>query len=181
LELPSVSAFKWLSFFKTNSRGRALAFVLKVSISYLVILEWIYPKYILNSIVNKALCFGIALISTGLLKLSSFDASLQKVLISVNGHPAVYVCTPCSGLDFIILFAIITFSFPVEMKERARFFVIGATTIMLLNFVRVMCLALIHRYFHTFFDINHHLVFNVIAYGCIFIMWILWARKKEVL
>lgn len=159
------------------SESSSFGFVVKVLVGYLVLLQWLYPSFVLNSWFNKALCYALAWAANMVLGVFRISSSLSNTLISVDGHATLYVCTPCTGLDFVCLFGIVVFAYPSSLGNKTLFWLKGILIIALLNIVRITALALIHRYRFSVFEVNHHLVFNIVVYGCILWMFLRWARK----
>lgn len=161
------------------SGSAPLLFVAKVLAAYFLLLHWLYPSYILNSWFNKALCYVLTWSTHLVLGILNIPHSLANTLISVDGLATLYVCTPCSGLDFVWLLGIVVFSYSGSFVSKMSFWMRGTMVIGLLNIVRITALSLIHRYWLPLFEINHHLVFNLIIYGSILWMFLRWAGKAN--
>lgn len=138
--------------------------------------QWLEPDGRLDS----ALCHQIATASAGLLRAVGFDTAISATnekLLLVNGQPSVGVYPACNGLVLYALFAGFVLAFPGPWRRKAWFIPAGIALIWLLNVLRVAALALNHHYSHQTVDFNHHYTFNVVVYGCIFGLWMLWARR----
>jgi exosortase/archaeosortase family protein len=156
-----------------------LMFVGRTLLGY-IILNFIYPIYILNSLFNKTLCNVLAWLSHCLLTFLTLSSSLSKTLISIDNVPTLYVCTPCSGLDFVLLLGILIISFPATSTSRIVFWIYGLLTIFVLNVFRISTLAIVHRFWFSVFEINHHLIFNLIVYGIICFLFLNWAKQNQI-
>jgi exosortase family protein XrtF len=142
--------------------------------------QWLGP----DGRLDAALCAQIAQASIGLLRLLGFDAALgteQYPLVLMNGQPSVAVFPPCNGLVLYALFAGFVLAFPGPWRRKAWFIPAGMALIWVLNVVRVAALAINHHYAHQTVEFNHHYTFNFVVYGCIFGLWMLWARRLAVM
>lgn len=129
---------------------------------------------------DLALCLNIARSSVTVLQTLGFDASLDThtpTLLLMGNEPSVIVGIPCNGLVLYALFAGFVLAFPGPWARKAWFIPAGMALIWLLNVVRVAALALNHHYSHQTVDFNHHYTFTFVVYGCIFGLWMLWARR----
>jgi exosortase family protein XrtF len=138
--------------------------------------QWLGPDGRLDAV----LCVQIARASVGLLHLLGFDAALdtgQYPLVLMNGQPSVAVFPPCNGLVLYALFGGFVLAFPGLWWRKAWFIPAGIALIWGLNVLRVAALAINHHYSHQTVEFNHHYTFNFVVYGCIFGLWMLWARR----
>ncbi len=98
--------------------------------------------------------------------------------ITVNGTHSLHIAEPCNGLDFFGLFICFILAFPTTIKEKLKFLPIGLLTIHVLNMIRINLLIFNYYHFRTSFDFNHKVTFNLIVYGIMLVMWVLWTRKQ---
>ncbi|QNH62726.1 exosortase X [Hymenobacter sediminicola] len=129
------------------------------------------------------LSINIAKVSTAALQLFGFPASLaanNPQLLLIEQKMAVFVGNPCNGLVLYVLFAGFVLAYPGPVRRKLWFIPAGILAIYLLNVVRVAALALNHYYAHQSVDFNHHYTFTFVVYGCIFLLWMLWARRLAV-
>ena len=128
---------------------------------------------------DTALSVNIAQVTTATLQLLGFPASVaadNPQLILMQQKMAVFVGNPCNGLVLYALFAGFVLAYPGPGRRKLWFIPVGILGIYLLNVVRVAALALNHFYAHQSVDFNHHYTFTFVVYGCIFLLWMLWAR-----
>ncbi|RYU80293.1 exosortase X [Hymenobacter persicinus] len=129
---------------------------------------------------DAALCANITSASAATLRLLGLDARVEAAspyLLLLNEQPVVRVGNPCNGLVLYALFAGFVLAFPGPWRRKLWFIPLGIALIYVLNIVRVGALAINHLYYHESVDFNHHYTFTFIVYACIFLLWMLWARR----
>jgi len=132
---------------------------------------------------DDALCTHLARTSVAALRALGFAATVDPAsthLVVMNAQPAVIVGAPCNGLVLYALFTGFVLAFPGPWRRKLWFVPAGIFLIWVLNVLRVMALALNHHYAHQTVDFNHHYTFTFVVYGCIFGLWMLWARRLSV-
>lgn len=137
----------------------------------------------LDGRLDTALCANIARASVWGLQAAGFDAAVDphnQYLLLMSGQPAVIVGIPCNGLVLYALFAGFVLAFPGPWRRKLWFIPAGMALIWGLNVVRVAALAINHHYAHQSVDFNHHYTFTFVVYGCIFGLWMLWAKRLAV-
>jgi exosortase family protein XrtF len=138
--------------------------------------QWLGP----DGRLDEALCNNIARCSVAVLQVLNFPAKLAPNLprlVLMNGQSSVIVGAPCNGLVLYALFAGFVLAFPGAWVRKAWFIPVGMLIIWLLNVLRVAALAINQHYSHQTVDFNHHYTFTFVVYGCIFGLWMLWARR----
>lgn len=158
-------------------------FMLIATAMYLVWFFGYEQRLALDGRLDTFLCIQLSSVSAALLQVFGFAASLDAVHPSVllmNGAPAVVVGPPCNGLVLYALFSGFVLAFPGPWRRRLWFIPMGMALIWVLNVLRVGALALNQHYAHQTVDFNHHYTFTFIVYGCIFGLWMLWARRSAV-
>ncbi|MFD2718780.1 exosortase X [Hymenobacter monticola] len=143
---------------------------------FFVYQRWLEP----DGRLDAALCGQIASSSASLLRIIGFGAAVAPAdaqLLLMNGEPSVIVYPPCNGLVLYTLFAGFVLAFPGPGRRKAWFIPAGIALLWLLNVLRVAALALNHHYARQTVDFNHHYTFAIVVYGCIFGLWMLWARR----
>ncbi|GAB3876790.1 hypothetical protein GCM10028824_35200 [Hymenobacter segetis] len=140
-----------------------------------------YERWLsLDGRLDTALCANIARASARVLQTAGFDAAVaphNAYLLLMSGHPSVIVGIPCNGLVLYALFAGFVLAFPGSWRRKLWFIPAGIALIWVLNVVRVAALAINHHYAHKSVDFNHHYTFTFVVYGCIFGLWMLWAKR----
>lgn len=137
---------------------------------------WVLPDGRLNSLLSD----NIAAAAAMLLRVLGFPAHIapyDSILIMMGQQKAVYVGDYCNGLVLYALFAGFVLAYPGPLRRKLWFIPTGILVIYLLNLVRVAALAVNFLYSFKTVDFNHHYTFTFIGYGCIFLLWMLWARR----
>ena len=154
-----------------------------VAVAGLMFLAWFfgYEQWLAHDgRLDTILCAHIAAASVAVLRALGFAAALSPAndsLLLMHGQPAVVVGPPCNGLVLYALFAGFVLAFPGPWRRKLWFIPAGIFLIWVLNVLRVAALALNHYYAHESIDFNHHYTFTFVVYGCIFGLWMLWARR----
>lgn len=134
----------------------------------------------LDGKLDVVLCSNIARAGVVALRVLGFDAALDTAnpqLVLMNGVAAVVVFPACNGLVLYAVFSGFVLAFPGSWWRKAWFIPAGIALIWCLNVLRVAALAINHHYAHQSVNFNHHYTFNFVVYGCIFGLWMLWARR----
>jgi exosortase/archaeosortase family protein len=104
-------------------------------------------------------------------------AAATPNLLLLNGAPTVVVGAPCDGLVLYALLVGFVLAYPGSNQRRLWFIPVGIAALWLLNVIRIMALALNHRYSPETFDFDHHYAFNAVAYAALGGLWLLWTRQ----
>jgi exosortase/archaeosortase family protein len=104
-------------------------------------------------------------------------ATATPNLLLLNGLPTVVVGAPCDGLVLYALLAGFVLAYPGSNRRRLWFIPMGIAALWLLNVIRIMALALNHRYSPETFDFDHHYAFSAVAYAALGGLWLLWTRQ----
>ncbi|GAA4013974.1 archaeosortase/exosortase family protein [Hymenobacter fastidiosus] len=134
----------------------------------------------LDGRLDAALSANITAASARALRLFGFEASVASAdpyMLLLNRQEVVHVGNPCNGLVLYALFTGFVLAFPGPVRRKLWFIPLGILAIYLLNIIRVGGLALNHLYYHESVDFNHHYTFTFVVYGCIFLLWMIWARR----
>jgi exosortase family protein XrtF len=132
---------------------------------------------------DAALSANITAGSAVALRLFGFEAmvdGLDPNLLLLNMQPVVHVGNPCNGLVLYALFTGFVLAFPGPLRRKLWFVPLGILSIYLLNIIRISALGLNHLYYHQSVDFNHHYTFTFVVYACIFLLWMLWARRLAI-
>lgn len=117
--------------------------------------------------------------SVALLRSWGFAAAIDGTktnMVLMHGQPSVITFAACNGLVLYALFSGFVLAFPGPWKHKAWYIPLGIAFIWGLNVLRIAVLALNHHYAHQSVEFNHHYTFNFVVYGCLFGLWMLWAR-----
>lgn len=134
-----------------------------------------------TSSLDAALCRQLAASSAWSLRALNWPASVapdNRYLLLLNGQPTVVVGAPCDGLVLYALLAGFVLAYPGPAMRRLWFIPLGILGLWLLNVVRIMALALNHRYSPETFEFDHHYAFSAVAYAALGGLWLLWTRQS---
>jgi len=104
-------------------------------------------------------------------------AAASPNLLLLNGQPTVVVGAPCDGLVLYVLLVAFVLAYPGPGWRRLWFIPLGIAALWLLNVVRIVALALNHRYSPATFEFDHHYAFSAVAYAALGGLWLLWTRQ----
>ncbi|RZK47745.1 MAG: exosortase/archaeosortase family protein, partial [Hymenobacter sp.] len=128
---------------------------------------------------DALLCRQLAAGSVWGLRAIGWQASVAATipnLLLLNDRPTVVVGAPCDGLVLYALLAGFVLAYPGPSQRRLWFIPLGIAALWLLNVLRIMALALNHRYSPETFDFDHHYAFSAVAYAALGGLWLLWTR-----
>jgi exosortase/archaeosortase family protein len=134
-----------------------------------------------NSPLDYELCRQLAAGSVWGLRALGWQASVASTtpnLLLLNGQPTVVVGAPCDGLVLYVLLVAFVLAYPGPSSRRLWFIPLGIAALWLLNVVRIIALALNHRYSPETFDFDHHYAFSAVAYAALGGLWLLWTRQS---
>ncbi|MBN8704120.1 MAG: archaeosortase/exosortase family protein [Bacteroidetes bacterium] len=98
-------------------------------------------------------------------------------LLGIDGTNGLWIGDKCNGIELFSLFAIFIIAYPGKFFKKFFFIPIGIGLIHVLNIARVVGLAIVQLNFPEWTEFNHTYIFNVIIYGVIFCLWIIWINK----
>lgn len=109
--------------------------------------------------------------------LELFEPGSFRNRLGLAGGAGLVVGTSCDGVALFALFAIFVMAYPGPSRHKLRFVPLGIGVVHLANYLRILGLMWIQRYFPEHLDFNHHYTFTVLVYAVIFWLWYLWAMK----
>ncbi|TGE17823.1 exosortase X [Hymenobacter elongatus] len=134
----------------------------------------------LDGRLDAILSANITAASAAALRFVGYDSrvhGLDPYLVLLNSQAVVRVGHPCNGLVLYALFAGFVLAFPGPWRRKLWFIPVGMLAIYGINVVRIGALALNHLYSYHTVEFNHHYTFTFVVYGCIFFLWMVWARR----
>ncbi|MBL7800348.1 MAG: archaeosortase/exosortase family protein [Chitinophagales bacterium] len=131
----------------------------------------------------KQLCevFGTAyaVITAKMLVLFGQKAYSSGINIYLAQQKEIWVQEHCLAIPAKVIFVGSILSFHGKWKDKFLFIVIGLMGIILINIARLIFVSLAWLYFPLyFFDMNHSLIYAVLAYGFIFFMIRWWIKRQ---
>jgi exosortase/archaeosortase family protein len=98
-----------------------------------------------------------------------YTCHVSGYTLYVNGGVGVHVGVSCAGIGLISFWWAFVLAFPQTLKMKLAYLTIGSAVIMLLNVIRVAGLAIVYtRYGRQ--TVDHHLLFNIVAYAVLLLM-----------
>ena len=98
-------------------------------------------------------------------------------VIGIDGSSGLWIGDKCNGIELFALFAVFIIAYPGIIWRKAVYIPVGIISIEFINIFRVVGLAIAQYNYPKWIEFNHSYVFNVIVYGYIFLLWMLWANK----
>lgn len=98
-------------------------------------------------------------------------------LIGIDGSGGLWIGDSCNGITLFAVFTGFILAFPGNPKHKLWFIPSGIISIHLLNVIRIIVLAILDLYSRAWTEFNHTYTFNLIIYGFIFYLWIIWISK----
>lgn len=175
---------------KSNARFRDIQpafrfFTLLIGI-YLFI-YFLHQWYILpNGSIDNWLTYVLSVASEQVLKLITSEAYLRIIpqaplsqhYLYWGNKAVVYIGAPCNGFSLYVLYVCVILLSAGNWREKLFFIALGIGLIFILNLLRIIALLYLLTIDRSFFDLNHHFVFNFIVYGIIFLLWRYWFNKQ---
>lgn len=157
--------------------NRGVQFIITV-LSLYVIWQALYDLWLGGSILNQYITEALGHTSVWIFSILGFQATWRNSDISLNDMEVIHIGLGCTGLEFFGLFACFILAFPAKLKAKVIMLPLGILFIHLLNMIRVKFLIINYYFFNSTFDFNHKITFNVVVYGAILLVWVIWARKQ---
>lgn len=135
---------------------------------------WLQPQQWLD----LAVIDNTILISNKILHAFNYETFTgAERMLGIDGTPGLWIGDKCNGIELFALFTVFVLAYPGSMITKLWFIPVGIISIQILNILRVVGLAIVQVNFQEWTEFNHTYVFNVIVYGYIFFLWVLWATK----
>lgn len=128
-----------------------------------------------------ALREGLASVAGALLSVFGFAARVDGTLIALPTG-SVRVTSACSGFDAWVCVASAIVVFPARLRAKLQGLAASMLALMLLNFARVLSLAMLVDTSRTLFDWSHYYLWpGLILLSCLATLfaWILWSDSLE--
>jgi exosortase family protein XrtF len=167
-----------------NGNKVVIAFLLKAGALY-VLWHLVYQRYLeVEGTFIKSVAEHVAAVSTSMLSIMGYNATQYlhedgyATEIGINQVPVVWIDSGCTGLTLMALFAGFIVAYPGPWQRKAWYIPVGLFAIYLINFFRVIILAVARvSMSDTSFDFNHKYTYTLFTYAAIFGLWMLWANR----
>jgi exosortase family protein XrtF len=135
---------------------------------------WLHPAEKLDFFVIN---ITIA-VSKWILELMSYTVFTgTERVIGVDGTGGLWIGDNCNGINLFSLFAGFIIAYKGKISHKIIYILLGIFSIELLNIFRIVGLAIIDTKSRAWTEFNHTYTFNIIIYGYIFLLWMMWANK----
>lgn len=94
-----------------------------------------------------------------------------SLLYAADVRPVLYIEAPCNGLDLMVLSAGFVLCYPGTWRRKSLFVPICLLSVFAINVVRCGLLCLLWSGIPELFDSMHKFIFNLLAYACVFGLW----------
>ncbi len=131
---------------------------------------------IIREIVGQPLAVAFTVVGGLVLNLLSLKATASGTLLQVEGFTA-RIDDVCTGIFVVAIFFSAVLAYPSRMKEKLKGFLVGAFVIFSLNLIRVVSLMYIGRYFPSFFEMAHLLIWQSLVIFAALLAWIYWTER----
>jgi len=111
------------------------------------------------------------------LELIGYDIELYAKQIKHVGGASVHLDRGCLGRNPQGLFVGFILAWPGKFKNKLWFIPSGLIAIWIINVFRISALLITSNCCPQYMDLNHHVIFKIIVYACIFLMWFIWIQK----
>ena len=101
---------------------------------------------------------------------------VAKILNYKYTH-GVWIGEPCNGIKIFGLFSIFIMCFKGSIKNKLWFIPLGVLILHLLNIIRIAILTYIAAINPNWLNFNHNITFQLIIYGAMLFLWLLWINK----
>jgi exosortase family protein XrtF len=101
----------------------------------------------------------------------------EERLIGIDGTGGLWIGDNCDGLFLFAVFTGFIVAYPGSWKHKLWYIPVGIVILQLLNVCRVVGLAILDTKSRAWTEFNHTYTFNLLIYGCIFLMWMHWVNR----
>lgn len=144
---------------------------------YLIYNFWIHPQEKIDLFVVDSTIYFSRLVLEAM-GYTVFTGAER--VIGVDGTGGLWIGDNCNGITLFILFAVFIMAYRGNVKAKIVFITLGILSLQLLNIFRVIGLAILDTYSRAWTEFNHTYTFNILIYGYIFFLWMLWVNKYSI-
>lgn len=110
------------------------------------------------------------------LNLLFLKATASGTVLHVEGFTA-RIDDVCTGIFVVAIYFAAVLAYPCRTVEKLKGLLLGASVILSLNLIRVVSLMYIGRYFPSFFETAHLLVWQSVIIVAALLVWIGWTER----
>lgn len=142
----------------------------------IVVLYTLLRTSVMRELIGQPLAMAFTVVGGLVLNLLSLKATASGTLLQVEGF-AARIDDVCTGIFVVAIFFSAVMAYPSRMKEKLKGFLLGASVIFSLNLIRVVSLMYIGRYFPTFFETAHLLIWQSLVIFAALLAWLYWTER----
>lgn len=131
---------------------------------------------VMREFVGEPLAMAFAAIGGFVLNLLSLKATTSGTVLAVEGF-AARIDDVCTGIFVVAIYLSAVLAYPSRPKEKLKGLLLGASAILGANLVRVVSLMFIGRYFPSFFETAHLLIWQSVIIFFALLVWIYWTER----
>jgi exosortase H (IPTLxxWG-CTERM-specific) len=153
--------------------------IVRAYILFLVCVIFFYTGLrtsIMREIIGQPLAVAFAAVGGFVLNLLSLKATASGTVLQVEGFTA-RIDDVCTGVFVVAIYFSAVLAYPSRMKEKLKGLALGASVIFSLNLVRVVSLMYIGRYFPSFFETAHLLIWQSLIIFFALLAWLYWTAR----
>lgn len=154
----------------------------RLIVAYLTFVGWLLVFYTLlrtsalREFVAQPLAEGLALLSGLALNLLSLKATVSGTILRLEGF-AAQIGDVCTGVFVVAVYFAAVLAYPSRAGEKLKGLLLGASTILLLNLIRVISLIYIGCYLPALFETAHLLVWQSLIIFSALLTWLYWTER----
>ena len=142
----------------------------------IVLLYTLLRTSVMREIIGQPLALAFAAVSGFILNLLSLKATTSGTVLQVEGF-AARVDDVCTGIFVVAIYLSAVLAYPSQIKEKLKGVLLGTSVIFSLNLIRVVSLMIIGRFFPSFFEIAHLLIWQSLIIFAALLAWIYWTER----
>lgn len=130
----------------------------------------------LHEFIARPLAEGLASVSALALNLLSLKVTASGPILRVEGF-AAQIGDVCTGIFVVAVYLAAVLAYPSRAGEKLKGLLLGASTILLLNLIRVISLIYIGRFFPALFEPAHLVVWQSLIIFSALLVWLYWTER----
>ena len=131
---------------------------------------------VLREYVAEPLAVAFASVSGLVLNLLFLKATASGTMLRVEGF-AAQIDDVCTGIFVVAIYLSAVLAYPSRVGEKLKGLLLGASTILTLNMIRVVSLMYIGRFFPALFETAHLVVWQSLIIFSALLVWIYWTER----
>lgn len=143
---------------------------------YILVLYTLLRTSVMREIIGQPLALAFTTVGGFVLNLLSLKATASGTTLQVEGF-AAKIDDVCTGVFVVAIYCAAVLAYPSQMKEKLKGVLLGASVIFSLNLVRVVSLMYIGRYFPSFFETAHLLIWQSLVIFAALVAWLYWTER----